>query len=89
MDVHAVRIEREIRRFHFLVVHGDEHQVDVGPDPDSIVRQAAAQDGREYRAVLLHRVDEAIERRGKPLLNRSLFHGGLERAGDSLVPKLM
>ena len=36
-----------------LVVDRHEHQVDVGLRPDGVVRQAAAENRREDRAVLL------------------------------------
>ena len=36
-----------------LVVDGDQHQVDVGLRPHRVVRQAAAEDGRQDRAYLL------------------------------------
>ena len=61
-----------------LVVDRHEHQVDVGLRPDRVVRQAAAEDGREDRAVLLHLLDQRVERRGELLLDRQ------DLAGDTI-----
>ncbi len=46
---------------HGLVVDGHEHQIDVGLLPHRVVRQAAAENRGEDRAVLLHLIDEAGE----------------------------
>ena len=83
VDVHAVRVQRQVRRLHLLVVDGHEHQVDVGLRPDRVVRQAAAEDGGEDRAVLFHLLDERVERGGELLLDRS---GAMRRT--RVYPKL-
>ena len=58
VDVHPVRVERQVSCLHLLVVDRHEYQVDVGLGPDLVVRQAAAEDRRQDGAVLLHLLDE-------------------------------
>ena len=60
------------------VVDRHQHQVDIGLLPDGVVRQAAAEDGGEDRAVLLHPLDQDIERRGEGLLDGPVLHTGLQ-----------
>ena len=60
VDVHPVRIERQVACLDLLVVDGHEHQIDVRLGPDLVVRQAAAEDRRQDGAVLLHLLDERL-----------------------------
>ena len=75
VDVDAVGVERHVRRRHLLVVDRDEHQVDVGLRPDRVVRQAAAEDGREDGAVPLDLLDQRLEGDGKLLFDGRGLHG--------------
>jgi hypothetical protein len=43
---------------------------DVGLFPHDVVRQAAAEKGRQDRSILPDAIDQRVERRGEPLLNR-------------------
>ena len=69
VDVDAVRIERQVGPFELLVVDGDQHQVDIGLRPDGVVRQAAAEDGRQDRPIPFDLRDEIVERLGELLLD--------------------
>src|SRR5262249_12878938 len=52
MNIHAVGIERHVRLLHFLIVDGNEHKVDIRLCPYRVVRKAAAENSREYRAIV-------------------------------------
>ena len=67
MHVDAVRVERDVGRLGLPVVDRHQHQVDVGLRPDRVVRQAAAENRGQDRAVLLHLLDQGVERSGKPV----------------------
>src|SRR3954452_18049067 len=67
VHVDAVGVERRVARVHFPIVDRDQHQVDIRTRPDEIVRQAAAEDRREHRAILFDPIDERVERRREPL----------------------
>ena len=71
VDVHATGVQRQARLLHLLIVDGHQRQVDVGLRPDGIVRQAAAEDGRQDRAVLFHLLHQIVERLGELLLDGS------------------
>ena len=60
VHVHSLRVKREIRRIHLLVVDRHDHQVDVGLRPHRVVRQTAAEDGREDRTVPFHLLDKPV-----------------------------
>ncbi|PYR38568.1 MAG: hypothetical protein DMF89_14915 [Acidobacteria bacterium] len=75
VDVHAIRIERQLALVHFLVVNRHEHQVDVGFRPDPVVRQAAAQKSGEYRAVEFDLLDQAVEGGFELQLDGVVRHG--------------
>ncbi len=64
VDVHPVGIERQVSGLHLLVVDGHEHQIDIRLGPYLVVGQAATEDRRQDRAVLLHLLDERLERLG-------------------------
>ena len=74
MDVQPVRIERHVIGRNLLVVDGDERQIDVGPGPDLVVRQAATEDRSQDGTVLLHLLDKCVERLREPLLDWLLLH---------------
>ena len=65
VHVHAVGIERHRAPGRFCLIDGYEHEIDIGLRPDGVVRQAAAEDRRQYAAVLLYLGDERVERRGE------------------------
>ena len=63
VDVHAVRVERLVAGRDLLVVDRHQHEIDVGLLPDGVVRQAAAENRRENRAIPLDLLDQRRERR--------------------------
>ncbi len=67
MDVDSVGVKRQARCLQLLIVYRHQRQVDVGLRPDGIVREAAAEDGGQDRAVLFHLRDEDVERLGELL----------------------
>jgi hypothetical protein len=69
MYVDAIGIEREVGPFELLVVDGDQDEIDIGLGPDGVVREAAAEDGGEDRAILADLRDEIVERPGELLLD--------------------
>src|SRR6185437_7143398 len=69
VDVHAVRIESRGASLGLFVIDRHEHQVDIGLIPNPVVRQAAAEDGGQYGAILFYLVDEAIDGLRKPPLH--------------------
>ena len=70
-----------------LVVDRHQHEVDVGLRPDGVVRQAAAEDGREDRAVRLHLLDQRVERGGELLLDVRLVNHERCAAEHSYGPR--
>ena len=74
VNINTVRVQRQIRALDLLVIDGDEHEVDVGLFPDRVVRQAAAEDGGEDRAIIFHLLDERIKCFAELLLNRAVSH---------------
>jgi hypothetical protein len=79
VHVDAVRRQGHVRRRHSLVINRDEHEVDVGLLPDGVVRQAAAKDGGQHRAVFADLADKDIERIGVAAFD------GLEVHGPSMI----
>jgi hypothetical protein len=69
VDVDPIRVEREVGLFELLIVDGDQDQVDIGPGPDGVVREAAAEYGRQDRAIPSDLRDEIVERLGELLLD--------------------
>ena len=69
VDVDPIRIERQVGLFELLIVNRDQHQVDIGLGPDGVVREAAAEYGRQDRAIPFHLGDEIVERLGEFLLD--------------------
>jgi hypothetical protein len=67
--VDPIRIERQVGPFELLVVDGDQDEVDIGLGPDGVVREAAAEDGGEDRAIPLDLGDEIVERPGELFLD--------------------
>ena len=57
VNVHALGVQGHCRFLDPLLIDGDEHEVDVRLRPHRIVRQAAAQNGRENGAVSLELLD--------------------------------
>src|SRR5262245_23657584 len=74
MNVHPVRVKRQSSRGRLLVVNRHEHEVNVGLCPDGVVRQAAAEDGRENGVVLFYLLDERSKRFSELLLGRPVVH---------------
>ena len=75
VHVDAVGIERQAPGLHALVIHGDENQIDVGAVPHCVVRQAAAENGRQHGRILTHLCDERVERCGESMPDLSEIHG--------------
>src|SRR5262245_13410318 len=74
VNIHPISIERNIRSVGFLVVYRNENQIDVGSGPYRVVREAAAENGREDRRIHFYLLDECIERFVELLLNRAVPH---------------
>ena len=66
--------ERDVSGIDLPVVDRHQHQIDVGLRPDGVVRQAAAENDGEDRAILLDLFDQIVERGRELLMNRSA-HG--------------
>jgi hypothetical protein len=64
VNVHPVGVQGDVTGLHLLVVNGDEHEVDVGLCPDGVMRQTAAEDRGQDRAILFDLFDEVVERCG-------------------------
>jgi hypothetical protein len=62
VNVDSIGVKRDGFPPGLLVVDGHQHEVDIGFFPHGIVRQTAAQDGCQHRAVALHLADQYLQR---------------------------
>ena len=76
VHVDPVGVQRHVPAGYQLVVDRDQPQIDVRAGPDGVVREAAAQDRRQDRPILLEILDQPVERARKVAANEVVRHPG-------------